>query len=270
MTREVKRDGKTITEPISASTQAKHLRVLTACLSSAVKRGYAGLNPIAFLDDSHRPQVERREAPYFTDDELPSLLAKANEEDRALYRFALMTGMRQGELFGLTWQRVSLTEGRVYVREQYQAAFGTTAPKSQRSLRTVEIPDEAVELLGALWKAQGGPDGDVLVFPGANGPRHFKTTLTRLYASMESAGVARSGEHLEPPTSKLRTFHSFRHTFARIALERGVELTWLSRQLGHSSASFTEQRYGHWSEGARKREMDKLRSSEKNGSAFAF
>src|SRR6478736_8705391 len=37
-------------------------------------------------------------------------------------------------LIGLTWQRVSLTEGKVYVREQHQAAFGTTAPKSQRGI----------------------------------------------------------------------------------------------------------------------------------------
>lgn len=265
MVRQVKRDGELVTEPIAASTMAKHLRVLGACLSSAVKRGYAGRNPIDFLDDSHRPHPTRREAPYFLDDEITMLLAAALPADRPLFRFALQTGMREGELFGLTWARVNLLEGEAYVREQFSGGE-TGAPKSQRSQRTVELPAEAVELLGAVWAEQGGPDGDVLVFPGSNGPRHFKTTLNRLYKAMSDAGIPRSGEHLEPPTSALRTFHSLRHSYARIALEHGVELTWLSRQLGHSSAAFTEQRYGHWVAKARKKQMQKLAEAE----AFAF
>jgi integrase len=265
MVRTVKRDGKIVTEPIAASTMAKHLRVLSACLSSAVKRGNAGRNPVDFLDDSHRPHPTRREAPYFTDDEIPLLLAAALPADRPLFKFALQTGLREGELFGLTWARVNLLEGEAYVREQFSGGE-TGAPKSQRSQRTVELPAEAVELLGAVWAEQGKPDGDVLVFPGSAGPRHFKTALNRLYKAMADAGIPRSGEHLEPPTAALRTFHSLRHSYARIALENGVELTWLSRQLGHSSAAFTEQRYGHWGAKGRKKQMAKLAEAE----AFAF
>ncbi len=110
-------------------------------------------------------------------------------------------------LIGLTWQRVSLTEGKVYVREQHQAAFGTTAPKSQRGIRTVDLPPGAITVLERLAAEQGAPDGPVLVFPGLNGPRHFKTILTRLYEAMETAGIPRSGEHLDPPTSAKNSFH---------------------------------------------------------------
>ena len=46
---------------------------------------------------------------------------------------------------------------------------------------------------------------------------------------MKRAGIDRIG-----PTGEKRVFHSFRHTFARVALENGAELTWLSRHLGHS------------------------------------
>jgi integrase len=76
---------------------------------------------------------------------------------------------------------------------------------------------------------------------------------------MSDADIPRDGEHVATPTSKLRTFHSPRHTYERIALERGVELTWLSRQLGHASSSFTETKYGHWGKQARKRETDNLK-----------
>jgi integrase len=231
--------------------------------------GVAGRNPVDSLDDSHRPQPTRQEAPYFTDDEIPALLAAALPADRPLFRFALMTGMRQGELFGLTWARVNLLQGQAHVREQFSGGE-TSAPKSQRSQRTVELPPEAVDLLGAVWAKDGKPDGDVLVFPGPNGPRRFKTTLNRFYKAMADAGIPRSGEHLEPPTPALRTFHSLRHSYARIALEHGVELTWLSRQLGHSSAGFTEQRYGHWGAKARKQEMAKFAKKGKKASAFGF
>ena len=67
-----------------------------------------------------------------------------------------------------------------------------------------------------------------------------------------------------PLVSSTIAYHSFRHTYARIALENGAELSWLSRQLGHSSAAFTEQRYGHWSARGRERQMERL------ADAFAF
>jgi integrase len=51
---------------------------------------------------------------------------------------------------------------------------------------------------------------------------------------MTSADVPRVG-----PTQEKRTFHSFRHTIAKRALESGAQITWLSRHLGHSSLKVT-------------------------------
>lgn len=65
------------------------------------------------------------------------------------------------------------------------------------------------------------------------------------------AGVPRVG-----PTSEKRTFHSFRHTFAKRALESGRQITWLSRHLGRSSLAVTSEVYGHWERGERKREAE--------------
>jgi hypothetical protein len=61
---------------------------------------------------------------------------------------------------------------------------------------------------------------------------------------MVTAEIPREG-----PTGEKRTFHSLRHTFARVALENGAELTWLSRHLGHSSTMVTDTVYGHWARG---------------------
>jgi integrase len=70
---------------------------------------------------------------------------------------------------------------------------------------------------------------------------------------METAGVARVGEG-----GRKRVFHSLRHTFARVALEGGAELTWVKEQLGHSSITLTVDLYGRWSRTARKAQAERL------------
>src|SRR5579884_231022 len=132
MTREVKKeDGKKVVEPISASTRAKHLRVLSHCFRDAVTEGLLAANPIDRLPESQRPQAETNEAPYFTDDELTPLIAAVNEHDRPLVRLALLTGMRLGELLALRWSHVDLVNATIHVRQTYVEGLGATAPKSK-------------------------------------------------------------------------------------------------------------------------------------------
>jgi len=72
-----------------------------------------------------------------------------------------------------------------------------------------------------------------------------------LYPAMKRAEVPRVG-----PTGEKRTFHSFRHTYAKLALENGRRITWLSRHLGHSSLKVTTDIYGHFERAERKREAE--------------
>jgi site-specific recombinase XerD len=60
---------------LTASTRAKHLRVLGACLQSAVQHGYASTNPVRELPRAEKPRAERSEAAYFENDEIPRLFA---------------------------------------------------------------------------------------------------------------------------------------------------------------------------------------------------
>ena len=100
-----------------------------------------------------------------------------------------------------------------------------------------------------------GPSAD-LVFSGENGHRFLSPTVLlrrHLYPAMSAAGIPREG-----PTEEKRTFHSFRHTFAKRALERGAQITWLSRHLGHSSLKVTTDIYGHWERAERKLQAAKM------------
>jgi integrase len=70
---------------------------------------------------------------------------------------------------------------------------------------------------------------------------------------MKRAQVPRVG-----PTGEKRTFHSLRHSYAKVALENGRRITWLSRHLGHSSLKVTTDIYGHFERAERKAEAERM------------
>ncbi len=240
---------------VGASTQRKHLRVLGACLRQAVRQGYAARNPVDELHESQRPQTDRRESAYFTDDELPRLIAALPEGVyRNLALVAVKTGARQGELLAATWGDLNLGTGTLHIRRSYtDGDLGTT---KNRRTRHVELGPSVIELLGAWWGECGHPRDNVLVFPGETKTGYINPQVLlrrELYPAMTRAGIPRVG-----PTGEKRTWHSFRHSFARVALENGRQITWLSRHLGHSSLAVTEGVYGHWSQEAARAEVHEL------------
>jgi integrase len=238
---------------VSPSTRAKHLRVLGACLAAAIAHGYAARNPVRQLPRAERPRPVRKEAAYFTNEELPRLFAELPPGvSTVLFQLALKTGMRQGELLGLTWADVDLAEAIVRVRRTITDGH-LSAPKNHER-RDVDLTADLVTLLGAWWGELGSPKDETLVLAGDTRTGYLvpSTILRReLYPAMSRAGIPRQG-----PTGEKRTFHSFRHTFAKRALESGRQITWLSRHLGHSSLQVTTDVYGHWERAERKREAN--------------
>lgn len=238
----------------SASTRAKHLRVLGACLQAAVFYRYADSNAVRELPPAQRPRPERKEAAYFENHELPGLFAHLQSEPfRTLCLVALKTGMRQGELFALRWDDVDLEQAVIRVRSSYTG--GTVGTPKNRERRDVDLISDVVDLLAVCLEEHDTSSGD-LVFRGQNGHRFLSPTVVlrrHLYPAMAAAEIRRVG-----PTEEKRTFHSFRHTFAKRALESGAQITWLSRHLGHSSLKVTTDIYGHWERAERKLQAAKM------------
>jgi integrase len=237
----------------SDSTKAKHLRVLSQMFGAAMKGRYAGRNPVADLPASHRPQAKRAKASYFTDDELPLILAELDGMPRVMFLLSLKTGLREGEEAALTWNDISLTERELTV---WKATSEDGTPKTDNSCRVVDFNEDVMELLAAWWGECGKPEGDTLLFSTGDGPVPFWTfTKGILYPAMKRAGVDRVG-----PYGKKRTWHSLRHTHSRLWIESGGNIYALSAQLGHSSVRVTTDRYGHFSRKASKLEAEKVRS----------
>ena len=239
---------------LAPSTQAKHLRVLGACLQAAVRHGYAARNPVRELDKSEKPSLERRESAYFETDELPRLFAEMEEGLlRTVCLVALKTGMRQGELLALVWGDVDLRESVIRVRRTRSRGRVDT-PKS-RERRDVDLTPDLVDLLGAWWGECGRPGDDNLVFAGAGKGGYVEPTWP---SASSTRSWRRPGSRATGRRARSERSTPFATRSPKRALESGRQITWLSRHLGHSTLSVTTDVYGHWERAARKAEAARM------------
>ena len=239
--------------PVSPATLAKHLRQLGACLQAAVQEGYATENPVRMLHKTARPKVPKSRPAYYTDSELARLWPELSYRPLmlALCKTAHATGLRLGELAALRWSDVDLTDRELHVRRTFVEGIGEQPPKSGEA-RTIDLVPSAATVLEQWYRLAGG---DGLVFEREEGGYLTSGYVTKqvLYPALGRAGVPRVGE-----SGRKRDFHSFRHTFARLALEGGGEITWVKEQLGHSSITLTVDLYGHWSRASKKAQAERL------------
>lgn len=239
---------------MAPATAAKHLRQLGACLQAAVAEGYAVANPVKGLHRSARPKVTKSRPAYYTDVELARLWPELAYRPvmLAMCKTAVGTGARFGELAALRWSDVDMLNRELHIARTYTDGIGETAPKSNEP-RVVDLTPPAANVLEDWFRESGGGDG--LVFEREEGGHLSSTYVLRqvLYPALERAGVPRVGER-----GRDRDFHSFRHTFARVALEAGAEITWVQRQLGHSSIQLTVDTYGSWARSAQKAQAERL------------
>jgi integrase len=150
----------------------------------------------------------------------------------ALWRLAATTGMRRGELAGLTWRALDLDSGRLSVEQQLVPTRGGVTfgpPKSSRSRRTVALDPVTVEALSehrdrqVLERALAGDayaDQDLVFCDELGGPMHPQRLTEWFRQHRKAAGI---------PTGSL---HILRHTAATLALTSGVPVHIVAARLG--------------------------------------
>lgn len=246
-----------------AARTASHARVtLRRALSDAVRDGLVHRNVAAL---ARPPRVVRRTIEpgrdYLDGAALRRLLAMASEYDiGALVTVAATTGLRRGELLGLSWDDVdwdgpTLTVRRTLARD-WSGGYELAPPKTGRARRTVHLPDAAVAALrreqrgqdearesaGTAWQ-----DGARLVFTDPVGrplsPDHVYGAHRAL---LEAAGLP------------MIPFHGLRHSTATALLSAGVPLRVVSDVLGHSGIAITADYYAHVEKDLRRDAADAL------------
>jgi len=228
---------------LAASTVVLVRTTLVICLNAAVRDGVLDRNPAS---SARAPRVPRTEKRALSPAELRQLLAVAAADDEVGPAVELLatTGLRRGELLGLTWGDVSassLTVRRAYVRTAAQAV-GLAEPKSSRSARTILLPARAAAALARRRELAGDPLPSDPVFPGRFGadPMHpdgFGNAFRRLADRAQLHDV---------------TAHTLRHTVASQLLAAGVPVRDVAEALGHSPAVLLRT-YAHAQPGSRER-----------------
>ena len=144
-------------------------------------------------------------------------------------------GQSRGELLALLWTDLDLDRHTISVSKSVLGRNGelkVSAPKTRHSIRTVVIPQQAVDLL--IQEHELHPDN----------PYMFPSPVTGTMYHPDAAGRIHRKLLKEAGIESVR-FHDLRHTFATLALQNGVDIKTLSGMLGHYSSGFTLDTYTH-------------------------
>ena len=155
-------------------------------------------------------------------------------ETRRFYAWALFTGLRPAELYGLTWGDIRERVIKVQRSRDMKTAEDTTT-KTKASVRDVPIHPHLAPLVKAMRSAGR-------VFP-IERVRDVEQHARELRAHLTTAGVTR--EELHEGTATLRAFdvRSFRTTFATWCARSGFDSAWIDTWLGHAPKSTAAKHY---------------------------
>ena len=168
-----------------------------------------------------------------TPDEVRRLLDETEGWLHVMILMAVHTGMREGELRGLHWEDVDLSNKRVSVARNADQWGALGLPKSEAGQRTIALAPRVVTELRRWRLASGHP---VLVFPGQDGRRPISPShVTRSFADLQKT----------PASGAKYTFHALRHFFASMMIDLGYTSKWLQVTIGHKNITMTLGTYGH-------------------------
>lgn len=223
-------------------------KVLHTAMEQAVKLDYIQKNPSATCI---LPKLEQQQIHPLEDEQIAALLYEVKgKEIENIVAVALFAGMRVSEILGLTWDSIdfekhTITVDKQLIRNSLRDGKLFTTPKSGKSRRITAANSVMVYLrsqrarqaemqlkAGQLWNNEHN-----LVFTLEDGSPYNQFRVTKLFkASVKKIGLEST------------RFHDLRHTYAVNSIRAGDDIKTIQSNLGHASAAFTLDKYGHFTE----------------------
>lgn len=215
------------------TTIRKVLVSLGQILKYAVRHRYISYNP---FPDAERPRGNRKKdtIEVLTPDKINALLdAITDQKYNTLFRMAIFSGARQGELLGLKWSDMDWENSQVHIQRTFNNQEWYDV-KTETSNRKIDLgPTMIAEL--KKWKLACPPNNLDLIFPNEAGqPINHNNLVSRYF---NPALVKAKIERIR--------FHDLRHTYASLLIEQGENIKYIQTQLGHSSPMVTWNVYAH-------------------------
>ncbi|HKP51498.1 MAG TPA: site-specific integrase [Chloroflexia bacterium] len=229
---------------LSPTTVAQIHTILHKALKQAVRWGLLTRNVTEAVD---RPRRITPNYVTWNQTQVSTFLAVSDKDELgALWRLALLTGMRRGEILGLKWEDVDFERSVLAVKRALIRSAGKgfefSQPKSAAGKRAIALSRSVVQALhkhrirqlearlaiGTAYVDQG------LVFATALGtPTLPNSLMLRFKRLIAEAGLP------------MLRFHDLRHTSATLMLANGEHPKIVQERLGHSDVSMTLNRYSH-------------------------
>lgn len=265
----------------STKTIADTYNILHSIFKLALQNNIIFRNP---CDAVMLPKTKEKERRVLTIEEQKEVLKHATGRVcEQQVRVALGTGMRAGELQGLTWddidfnkREIRVNKTLVYIRDRASGKyyFKFQTPKTKSGIRTIPMQDDVyialkrqkvqikeMQMLASNWNQVAGFEN--LVFLNVTGrPRQgidFRNDLLRIENAInkERKRVAEQEGTSYEPIAHIYP-HCLRHSFATRCFEAGIDAKTVQNYLGHSSFAITMDLYTHVTEDKAHSEMQKL------------
>ena len=223
-------------------------RTLKTSLKSAVKMRKILVNPI---DGVEAPRIRKGKVRVLEESDLLRLISSIKNgpiEWNALWRITLLTGLRQGEVLGLTWENINFANNTIYVMQQLQRQTGNGLVlkrlKTDIDGRFIHLDSETAVTL-KRWKSEQASLKLQLRSWGEN-DLVFTNTIGKALEPRRSA--RKWAELLKQNGIEHIKLHGARHSFATWAIKNGFDIKVVSHYLGHSDIKTTISIYQHITE----------------------
>ena len=237
--------------------------VLHRALDMAVRLEYMLRNPTCACVIPR--VVEKKVEPLDAPEQKKLFDVLRGEEFEALFLTDIFTGMRSGELIGLTWDCVDFEHGVIHVEKQLcqvrkkgcRFYFGTLKNGKTRIIEPAPFVMEVLKKHRADQQAQKKRARDLwnegefpnLVFTHADGSHLNQWFVCRTFQSyLAKAGLPR------------HRMHDLRHTYAVSSLRAGDDVKTVQENMGHFTAAFTLDKYAHVTETMRRDSANRMQA----------
>ncbi|MCI0660640.1 MAG: site-specific integrase [Acidobacteria bacterium] len=238
-----RREGKTrLGKERSPASVNREIELLSRILTMAVDNDLIETNPCRKV---RKLRLDNRRIRYLSVEEEERLMAALTGRKahlRPLVILAINTGMRRGELFSLTWEKVDFTRNVIYVSNT-KSGKDRVVPMNQT------VRDELIRMSEQA-------DGE-FVFVSKRTGLNLTETKKGFNAACQDAGI------------KNFRFHDLRHTAGTRLADAGADAFTIKEILGHSSIQ-TSAIYVHATDEGKRRAVEALASYSSQKSCLKF
>lgn len=217
---------------LSNNSILKIYAIARSIISVAYTKNLIALNPCSKVKVQFKKELGKKELHAWDIDMYKHILKLLENEESDCARvceFAVKTGLRRSEIFGLTWNDVDFETKSISVNKTLQKVNGEMVIlpcKTQSSIRIISVPDSIIML---LYRYRSNHLSNKFIFENVD----YDNCSAWFRKWQRKNGLPRI------------RFHDLRHTHASLLLAQNIDIKTISERLGHSNIGITMNTYTH-------------------------